>query len=70
MSSPAGDWSSEVLTVSGGVEKDVRYFLREYGQSDEKEECERRWVEFVGVPWAWRKGWVQDDLVFESYTAV
>lgn len=54
----------------GGVEMDVKFLLREYGQNDTAEGCERRWVEFVGVPWAWREGWLEDELVFHRYTAV
>lgn len=49
---------------------DVRFLLREYGQSDAPEGCERRWVEFVGVRWALREYWMQDELVFHRYTGV
>lgn len=49
---------------------DIRFLLAEYGQSDAAEECERRWVEFVGVSWAAREYWLEDELVFHRYTAV
>lgn len=49
---------------------DVRFLLKEYGLSDESEGCERRWVKFVGVSWASREYWLQDELVFHRYTAV
>lgn len=49
---------------------DVRFLLREYAQDDTALGCERRWVEFVGVDWAQREFWLEDDLVFHKYTAV
>lgn len=41
-------------------EADVRFLLKEYGQRDERDGCERRWVEFVGVPWERRGCWVKE----------
>lgn len=42
------------------VVADVAFLLREYGQSDATEGCERRWVEFVGVLWEGRSDWLVD----------
>lgn len=48
----------------------MRFLLKEYAQSDEADGCERRWVEFVGVQWANRVYWLEDEMVFPRYTAV